>query len=1417
MKKYFAKSLLLLVFVAMLLYNCPINVHAIETPQVTETLKSLIAQYENKNSWPSSYGSQCYSFAHFVFNQCFGRNAVVGSYYEGTEYKFSALSADILTLGTLTPGYSSSSLENLLEKAAPGDYIQVKRRNSGGPHSMIVVSVDPSTNIITLFDANSSGGNVVKRYSQSFSYFEERNSGVSIYRYSGYNPIFFNNPSGAIDVVEGKANAIYVRGWAFDKDDTTKSIAVHVYIGGVPGSGAPGYAISANKSRPDVNTVYPGVGENHGYDEIIRTDRVGSQDIYIYAINIGSGENVFLGSKTVNITKDVIPPTISNATISEITASSYTVTCDVSDASGIDTVRFPSWHSTKTGGDAIWYTGTVNNGKATCKIPITELGGKSGIYITHIYAYDTCGNSTCKEVSATVDTTPVSKRKLVNLGTNFYGYISADNGKVLSVEANDNVVNRTNVDADSQRWIFIQNSDGSYTIQSKKNGKCLDNTGAAGTSNSNVAVYTQNNSNAQKWNIIQNEYGSYYLMPKCSTTCVLDLLDYNNNEGANIAIHTFNSSKAQRFTVVDEKPLSERKIEDIGTNFYASIANAGTGKVLSIQNDNVVMKTDTASTSQRWKFTKLSDGSYSIQAKSNQTYLNNSAGTNNSNVNISTVGYNNAQAWQIYNAGGGSYYLKPKSSASCVLDLTNYDNSEGANVAIHNFNSSIAQRYVIHKDAIGVTGITLDVKTMEFTSKNETQSLKATILPVDATNKNIVWSSSNTDVAVVNGNGQVTSVGNGTAIITALTEDGAKMAQCQVTVKIPIKIEKVSLKKEELILTEKNEQYELEVFITPLNATNQKIIWESSDPSVATVDDFGNVTAIKNGMTTISATTAENLTTECQVTVVIPIPVTDIKISETEITLTELNEIKNLVATIEPENATNQEIIWSSDDEEVVVVDNTGKVTAVGEGVVDVIAKTADGDKKVRCRVNVKLPVRVSGISLDYTNLTFSKIGESQKIIPTINPENATNKKVLWSSNDIKVASVNEEGEVTALGEGTTVVSALTEDGNKSVFCIISVKTTGETIHTHNYQQVSKIEPTCTESGKVTYVCSECNSTYSETLQPQGHSQKLVLKNEREATCEESGYTGDYHCEKCGEMIQAGIKIPALGHDWDISIVTKEATCYETGLKTLYCERCFAQKKEIIELKNHTVVTDKALEPTCETEGKTEGSHCSVCGSIFKSQLTLPSLGHDWGEGIIIKEPTSLDKGQILYICKRCNMSKIEETTNSHNITQDVGIITKPSGEKEETMIHEGQLLNIPSLHAVYKIKSIGKEGGSVEYVNPKGNYTTVNIPKTIFIHDRKFKVTSIGKNAFRNNTKIRKIVIPSNVSKIEKNAFLKCKNLKMIVIKTSKLQNKTVGKNAFKGINQKAKIKVPGKRVKYYQKLLEKKGIGDKVIIDKR
>ena len=318
-----------------------------------------------------------------------------------------------------------------------------------------------------------------------------------------------------------------------------------------------------------------------------------------------------------------------------------------------------------------------------------------------------------------------------------------------------------------------------------------------------------------------------------------------------------------------------------------------------------------------------------------------------------------------------------------------------------------------------------------FLKVDETATLTATVKPADADEKTVTWESDDENVATVK-NGVVTAVGKGKANITAKV--GGKSAVCEVIVVDPAKEITV-----ENITVLVGEEKTVVIKVDPEGAEISNKTYTSSDPKIFTVTEDGKIKGVSAGKATLTVTAAnqgqQKLTAECTVTVTDKaVAATDITISDTDVEL-EVDGTKTLTATLTPADSTDK-ITWSSSDETIVSVDETGKITALKIGEATITAK-ANETTFAECKVTViAKTIAVETITLDKTAAELNK-GDTLELTATVKPDDATNKTVTWTSSDEKVATVDENGKVTAVGAGKAVITAKAD--GKSASCEITV------------------------------------------------------------------------------------------------------------------------------------------------------------------------------------------------------------------------------------------------------------------------------------------------------------------------------------------------------------------------------------------
>lgn len=260
--------------------------------------------------------------------------------------------------------------------------------------------------------------------------------------------------------------------------------------------------------------------------------------------------------------------------------------------------------------------------------------------------------------------------------------------------------------------------------------------------------------------------------------------------------------------------------------------------------------------------------------------------------------------------------------------------------------------FSIEVKEIAVTGISLEEEELTL-GVLESKKIAAFVQPYNATHQTIIWESSNEEVAAVSEYGIVQAKKKGEAVITAYSFDKKKSATCKVTVIVPcVKLTIDKYDKE----MDAGETQKINVDMQPLETTD-KISWTSSDKSIATVDEQGNVTAVAGGKVKITATADSGVSDKCEI--LVKVPSTSVTLNEKEKTL-QIGDSFKLTATMLPDNSTDilawsmvNEISEDEDDADVVVIDKDGYVTAKSAGTVTIMVSTESGYTDT-CKIKVE-------------------------------------------------------------------------------------------------------------------------------------------------------------------------------------------------------------------------------------------------------------------------------------------------------------------------------------------------------------------------------------------------------------------------------------------------------------------------------
>ena len=291
---------------------------------------------------------------------------------------------------------------------------------------------------------------------------------------------------------------------------------------------------------------------------------------------------------------------------------------------------------------------------------------------------------------------------------------------------------------------------------------------------------------------------------------------------------------------------------------------------------------------------------------------------------------------------------------------------------------------------------------------------------------------------------------------------------------------KLSWKKTSVRLEGETAALKLRARIFPITLEDKSMTYSSSDESIATVDEYGNITALKPGNVKITATLLKSGHTETAELEVIR-PVTGVVMKNSSMTVNISDSLRHMEADVYPEDATNKDVTWTSADADVASVDENGTLRPTGIGMTEITATTSDGGFTAKCFVTVvNKVIDVDSVTIQNKGSAKLGVGESMNMIVTVSPSNAKNKTVTWSSSDENIATISKTGRLKAVAEGTTTITVKSSNGKTDTMELTVDKASGESA-LNLYGKVTSDQEIPTDILGNTYIANGSTVTNGET------------------------------------------------------------------------------------------------------------------------------------------------------------------------------------------------------------------------------------------------------------------------------------------------------------------------------------------------
>lgn len=672
----------------------------------------------------------------------------------------------------------------------------------------------------------------------------------------------------------------------------------------------------------------------------------------------------------------------------------------------------------------------------------------------------------------------------------------------------------------------------------------------------------------------------------------------------------------------------------------------------------------------------------------------------------------------------------------------------------------------------------------------------------------VTFTSSDESIVKVDKDGVLTGVKQGTATVTAVLNNKPSVtAKCEVNVVEPsygVRFDPCdgSLNVGETMQLEADLKLPKEEADSSVSPT---ITWKSQDETIAVVKD-GLITAIAPGNTTITATCGV-YTGEFYLNVSAPLE--SISMNQTEGSLN-VGETQQLKVNYLPENTTDDKTVtWFSTRSSIATVDENGLVTAVKPGTVNI--KASVGSKIATYKLTVKAPLK--WIKLNTTTGTM-RLNRTKQMEIIYEPSDTTDgKTAVWTSSDPQVASVDENGLVTAVSRGKSVITAkvgafsasydVTVIGLRDDKTGIIVTNSDDTemaqdvalsvteIGVDNQEQYEEIIKQISQGIGADKAEQYGFTAYDIVLTQSGHNIQPTTTVDVDIPSEIQSDAVVYRVESDGSLTDMHVTVGEKGyysfetehfstyvfgikHNWStIPLEEKDATCTENGWISYKCQDCDAIKKVEILAKGHKEEKDEAEAATCETTGKTEGSHCSVCGTVIKSQQTVPALGHDYSDWVIVKDATYTEEGIEECVCSR-NLShkmtrsipkqKIPLLICKINLSDTVYVYDGTEKTPSVTVIYDDTELTENTDYVLLYTDNIEPGTATVTVEAADGSAYTGMIQQNFEIRPALDEnAVVVQPNAFEGCANLVNVNIKATVTEIGDQAFADCKNLRNV------------------------------------------------------